>query len=109
MKIGPAIAWGSEGRQAVPASSFHGTQVDARPVMAGGMEYEESHHPATIDRYRCNAITKKGEPCESWTVNESPYCQGHLQAMQKLEAKIAACTDEVERAMLEAEKTSKWL
>lgn len=108
MKIGNAIAWGGSGKT-LSSQAHGGKQIDARPVMAGGMEYEESHNASVVGRYTCNAIKKNGEHCQSWVVNDGPYCQGHLQSLQKLEAKIAACKDEAERIALEDERIRKWL
>lgn len=109
MRIGNALAWGGEGKSL--ASQAHGgKQLDAQPVMAGGMEYEEGNNNAsTVGRYTCKALKKNGEQCQAWTANDTPYCQGHLGSLEKLNRKIAACDDEAERLILEAEKTSKWL
>ena len=110
MKIGHAYAWGGSG--SVPAQqAFGGTQRDGtQAVAAGGMEYEDGNpHPATNTRFVCKAIKKDGEQCESWAARETPYCQGHLHQLEKLERKIASCEDEAERLLLEEERVRKWL
>lgn len=74
------------------------------------MPYEDgNNNPATTGRYVCKAIKKNGEQCESWTACDTPYCQGHLHQLEKLNRKIAACEDEAERLALEDERVRKWL
>lgn len=108
MKIGHAYAWGGEGKT-LAAQAHGGKQLEDRPVAAGGMDYEGDPHNGTFQRYQCKAIKKDGEPCGSWTANETPYCQGHLNVLAKLERKIASCEDEAERLLLEEERVRKWL
>lgn len=111
MRRGNAVAWERTG--ATPALQAHGgTQVEGRgvSVMAGGMPYEDGNpNPSTNTRFVCKAMKKNGEPCESWTSSDTPYCQGHLGQLQKLERKIAACEDEAERLALEDERVRKWV
>lgn len=106
MKPGNNIAWGGAGR--VPAHQAYGGQaIDARPVAAGGMEWEGDS--VSKREYVCTALTKKGDYCTAKTVNDTSLCQGHTVESRKLQEKIASTPDEVERISLEEEKRRRCL